>query len=137
MLSKIHLSYKLLAKGLPASQEQINAAVTHFGSLPQEYVDLVREATEIEVQQQNRQYIRIWGPLGCIEMDEGYGIRQRIPDAIPVGDDGGGHILFYAHGGQGYGLYHVGYGTLDRNDAIWIAATLYDLLTDAKGIESF
>ena len=131
------MSYKLLAKGSPASQVQLNAAFTHFESLPQEYVDLVREATEIEVQHHNGQYIRIWGPMGCIEMDEGYGIRQRILDAIPIGDDGGGHILFYAHGGQGYGLYHVGYGNLNRDDAIWIAATLDDLLTNATGIESF
>ena len=137
MLNTINTSYKRLANALPASQDQINAAVMHFGSLPQEYVDLVREATEIEVQHQNGQYIRIWGPLGCIEMDEGYGIRQRIPNAIPIGDDGGGHVLFYAHGGRGDGLYHVGYANLDRDDAIWIAATLDDLLTSAKGIEAF
>ena len=122
---------------MPSSQAEINAAVTHFGSLPQEFVDLVREATEIEVQHQNGQYIRIWGPLSCIEMDEGYGVRQRIPDAIPIGDDGGGQVLFYAHGGRGYGLYYVGYGNLDRDDAIWIAATLDDLLTNSNGIESF
>ncbi len=137
MLSSIDNSYTLLAKGPPATTEQINAAMTHFGCVPQEYIDLAREATEIEVQHQNGQYVRIWGPLGCIEMDEGYGIRRRIPDAIPIGDDGGGHILFYANGSRGDGLYHVGYGNLDQDDAIWISNTLDDLLSNAKGIEAF
>lgn len=83
----------------------------------------------------NGQYIRIWGPAGCIEMDEGYGIRRRIPGAFPVGDDGGGHVIFYQNGKDGFGLYHVGYGNLVGDDAIWIAPTLADLLTKGKGIE--
>ena len=71
---------------------QLNAAFTHFESLPQEYVDLVREATEIEVKHHNGQYIRVWGPMGCIEMDEGYGIRQRILDAMTEVD-----IFYFMH----------------------------------------
>lgn len=137
MLDIIDSSFKLLAKGAPATQEQINAAVEYFGSLPQEFIDLAREATEVELQHLNGQYVRIWGPLGSIDMDEGYGIRLRIPDAIPIGDDGGGHVLFFSHGKQGDGLYHVGYGNLDLDDAIWIADTLGSFVVNAKGIETF
>lgn len=137
MLDTIDSSFTILAKGPPANQEQIDAAVVYFGNLPQEFVDVTREATEIELQHRNGQYVRIWGPMGCIDMDEGYGIRQRIPDAIPIGDDGGGHVLFFATGKRGKGLYHVGYGNLDVDDAIWIADTLGSFLANAKGIETF
>lgn len=137
MLNRITTSYKVLAKGPPATQEQIDTAIAHFGSLPQEFIDLTREATEVEIQHRGGQYLRIWGPPGCIEMDEAYGIRKRIPTAIPIGDDGGGRVLFYAYGNQGDGLYQVGYGNLDLSDAIWIAASLVDLLGNAKGIEAF
>lgn len=137
MLDAIDSSFKVLAKGAPATQEQIDTAVNYFGSVPQEFIDLAREATELEFQHRNGQYVRIWGPLGCIDMDEGYGIRQRIPDAIPIGDDGGGHVLIFAHGKQGCGLYHVGYGNLDLDDAIWIADSLSSFLFSAKGIETF
>jgi hypothetical protein len=137
MLDKIDSSYKVLVKGPPATLEQINTLTTHFENVPQEYVDLVLEATEIEVQHQGGQYIRIWGPSGCVEMDEGYGIQQRIPGAVPIGDDGGGHVVFYANGTQGIGLYHVGYGNLDLDDAVWIATTLADFVRKATGIDSF
>lgn len=136
MIEALHQSYQLLAKGSPATQEQIDTAVAHFGSLPREFVDLIGEATEVEIKHRNGQYIRIWGPRGCIDMDEGYGIGKWIPGAIPIGDDGGCRVLFYAHGNRGYGLYDVGYGNLDMNDAIWIAATLAELLMNAKGLET-
>ncbi len=137
MLNSIDSSFKVLAKGPPATQLQIDAAVKHFGSLPQEFIQFTHEATEVEILHKNGQYLRIWGPADCIDMDEGYGIRKHIPNAIPIGDDGGGHVIFYAKGDQGDGLYHVGYGDLDITDAIWIAATLDDLLKDAKGIDTF
>jgi hypothetical protein len=123
--------------GPPATDEQIQAAVTHFGTLPKEFMELVREVTELEVQHRNGPYLRIWGPSGCVEMDEGYQIRQRIPSAMPIGDDGGGKVLFYSHGSRGHGLYCVGYGDLDINDATWVSATLGDLLENAKGANAF
>ncbi|MBX9624137.1 MAG: SMI1/KNR4 family protein [Gemmataceae bacterium] len=70
-------------------------------------------------------------------MDEGYMIRHRIPGAIPIGDDGGGQVIFYAQGRDGFGLYHVGYGNLDIQDAKYIAPSLSDFLSRNKGIDSF
>lgn len=137
MMGKIDRSFRVLAEGPPATSEQLNALTNHFGGTPKEYVDFVLDATEIELQHQNGQYVRIWGPSGCVEMDEGYGIRQRIPGAFPIGDDGGGHVIFYATGKRGSGLYHVGYSNLDVDDAIWIAPTLADLIGKATGIDSF
>ena len=137
MLNEIDSSYKLLATGPPATQEQINSAVAHFGPLPQEFIDLVREATEVELQHQNGQYVRIWGPVGCIDMDEANKIRKYMPKSFPIGDDGGGHVIFYAKGDSGEGLYHVGFGNLGIEDAIWIAKSLSSFLGEAKGIETF
>ena len=90
MLSRINNSYDLLAKGPPARPERFNALLAYFGSIPQEYVELAAEATEVEIQHRKGQYIRIWVPLGCMEMDEEYGVRRRITDAFPIGDDRGG-----------------------------------------------
>lgn len=137
MISNIDSSFKILSEHHPATRNQINALTTHFGSLPEEYVDLVLQATEIELQHKDGHYIRIWGPMGCIEMDEGYGISRRIPGAIPIGDDGGGHVIIYANGRRGHGLYHVSYGNLNADDAIWIAPTLTDLIWNATGISEF
>jgi hypothetical protein len=137
MLNKVNSSYKLLAKGPPATQEQIDAAVTHFGTLPQEFIDLVREATDVELQHQNGQYVRIWGPVGCVDMDEANEIRKYIPESFPIGDDGGGHVIFYGKGDSGEGLYHVGFGNLGMEDAVWIANTLGCFLVHAKGVETF
>ena len=107
-----------------------------FPNVPQEYVELVSEGTEIQLQDATGRYFRIWGPSGCIEMDEAYGISQRIPNAISIGDDGGGQVIFYHHGSHGFGVYCVGYGNLDADDAIWIAPTLIDVLSRATGITS-
>lgn len=130
-------SFQVLAKGPTADNAEIQALRQHFGNVPADYLEIVSEATEIELQHEQGQYVRIWGPIGCVEMDEGYGIRSRIPDAFPIGDDGGGHVIFYADCSKGFGLYHVGYGDLDREDAVWIAPSLREFLTNGIGIESF
>jgi len=130
MLNDIARSFQLLAKGPAAENAEIESLRQYFGSVPAEYLEMVSEATEVELQHERGQYIRIWGPKGCVEMNEGYGIRNRIPDAFPIGDDGGGQVLFYADGNKGFGLYHVGYGNLERGDAKWIASSLREFLTN-------
>jgi hypothetical protein len=108
-----------------------------FGSVPDEFLEMVREATEIEIQHDNGTYLHFWGPSACIELDEAYEISKRIKGAFPIGDDGGGRVIFYMDGKHGFGIYLVGFGDLDADDAIWVAASLSDLLTGAKGIETF
>jgi hypothetical protein len=137
MLDNIDSSFAILAKGRPATKEQIDAAANHFGNLPQEFIEMVGDATDVEIQHQNGQYIRIWGPVTCVEMDQANEICKYIPGAIPIGDDGGGHVIFYANGGSGHGLYYVGFGNLGLEDAVWVAATLGELLTKAVGIDKF
>jgi hypothetical protein len=137
MLDSLDSSFRILAKGPASDAAQVAALQRHFGSVPPEYLEIAAEATEIELQHGDGQYVRIWGPDSCIEMDDGYGIRRRIPGAFPIGDDGGGRVIFYQHGKRGTGLYHVGYGNLDREDAAFIATSLRDFLTKAVGIAAF
>lgn len=137
MLSSLDKGFRVLASQPAASSTQVSQLKGRYPSVPDEYVTLVGEATEIELQHQNGQYLRIWGPDGCVEMDNGYDISKRIAGAIPIGDDGGGKVIFYMNGKMGFGLYHVGYGDLDAEDAIFAAPSLSALLEQAVGIASF
>ncbi len=121
MLTSLNKEFKILARQPAATRSQLVQLNAHFPSIPREYLDLAGEATELELQHQQGQYLRIWGPDGCIEMDNGYGISQRIVGAIPIGDDGGGKVILYMDGKEGFGLYHVGYGDLDAEDAVFTA----------------
>lgn len=136
MLSDLHQSITVLAKEPKADADAIARLKNKFPTVPGEYTTLVEEVTELEVQHANGQYFRIWGPDGCIDQDEGYEISQQLHGAIPIGDDGGGHVILYMDGHNGFGLYHVGYGDLDSEDAIWITSRLRELLCENKGIES-
>jgi hypothetical protein len=137
MLAQLDKTWKLLARQPPASDSQVLMLNGHYPSMPDEYLSLIKEATEIELQHQRGQYVRIWGPKGCVEMDDGYDISQRIAGAIPIGDNGGGKVLFYMNGKKGFGLYHVGYGDLDADVAIFAAPSLSALLQHGVGLDSF
>ena len=135
-LSQIHKHFSLLQHRGRANSGEIDRLVARYPHIPQEYVELVGDATEIEIGWRGGQYLRVWGPEGCAEMDEGYGFSERIEGAIPVGDNGGGGALVYLEGTRGWGLYLVGYGDIERSAARWIAASLSDLLGKGEGIDS-
>jgi len=128
MLKNLSASWKLLAKRAAAEESEIAALVKIVGDIPNEYLALVGEATEIELLHANGQYLRIWGPAGCREMDQAYDIRRRIPGALPIGDDGGGSVLMYAVGHNGFGVYKVGFGCLDADELNWVGVSLCELL---------
>lgn len=137
MLNRLHSSFQILAQQPPATPDEIHALVAYFKAVPRDFIELVRQATFVELAHQSQQYIRIWGPTDSIETYIAHDFRRWMPGAIPIGDDGGDKVLFYARGHHGYGLYHVGLGNLDLEDAVWTAATLDDLVTKATGIETF
>lgn len=136
MLDSLHEKFNVLDQQEPASEEELRQLTARFPQVPQEYLELVSEATEIEMEWDARQYLRLWGPSGCVEMDESYDIGARIEGALPVGDNGGGGALLYMEGKDGPGLYKVGFGDLDREDAVWVAPSLRKLLTEGEGVDS-
>ena len=136
MLAKLSKRFVVAALKPAADDQEIQQLRAKFKRLPPGYVELVGEATQIELLSSNK-YFRIWGPQACIEMNEAYNISQRIPDAVPVGDDGGGEVIFYRPSPLGSGLYHVGFGDLDFEDAVFFASDPYDFLCNGVGLETF
>ncbi len=128
---------QVLATEPRAEQTEIDQVRQLYPRLPEEYFALVSKATEIEVQFDNGKYFRLWGPLGCIEMDKGYMISQQIPGAIPIGDDGGSMVIYYYEGNEGWGLYCNSYGNLDPDEAVRISLGLKTLLEHHQGPENF
>lgn len=120
----------------PASQEDISR-LQNFSSItiPKDYEVMSKIATELEINVKNEMYIRIWGPSDCIEMNEAHNIQKYIPDSLAIGDDEGGNVLIYMNGKYGFGLYMVGFGNLDSEDAVLIAPSLRDLLVNNTGID--
>ncbi len=48
----------------------------------------------------------------------------------------GGRVLLYFEGKDGSGLYRVGYGDLDPEDAVWVATDLQELLATGTGMHN-
>lgn len=137
MISTLHSDFKLLASKEPSNDLDIKKLKKYFKSVPEDYIETVFEATEIEIGHSEWKVIRIWGPLGCIDMDEAYNISGYIDDSFPIGDDEGGQVIIYMTGNNGYGLYLCDYSTLDIDEAVWIAPSLNSLLCQAVGREVF
>ena len=81
------------------------------------------EATELELSYGGR-YLRLYGPLGCMEMDEAYGISTAIPNAITIGDNGGGEAIVIVNNA----VYRVSYGALDSDELEYGAESMEELL---------
>lgn len=103
--------------------------------IPNEYLELIREKTELEINIRNQKYIRLWGAKGCIEMNEVYFIQNYIPNSLAIGDDEDGNAILYADGKNGFGVYIVAFNDLDVDEMIFISESLKDMLVGAKGVE--
>jgi hypothetical protein len=133
MLNKLDSEFSVSFRGTASAATELTSFNEAYPDAPSDVAELFQEATEIEMQHVCGVYLRFWGPSGCVEMDQAYGISKRIPGAVPIGDDGGKAIL-YMNGKEGFGLYVVGYGALDAEEAVWVAPSLTALLTRAAGI---
>lgn len=106
-----------------------------YGELPPGYADLVRDATNIELDFEGR-YLRIWDPATCIDQDEGYEISTRMPGAVPFGDDGVGRsaaVLYRSGRGRNIPCRLRGSGSgrcrLGRGRFGWIASSGEGVMT--------
>ncbi len=136
ILKELNKNFRIEASCDASGENEIDKLI-RFASIkiPNEYLELISEQTEIEINIQNQKYIRIWGADGCIEMNEAYFIQKYIPNSLAVGDDEGGNVILYAEGKKGFGIYIVAFNDLDVEEMVFIADSLEEILVSAKGIE--
>jgi len=131
LLKNLHPRFRVERFDPAAGEADIAKLAGAFPSeIPAEYLELVREGTEVELRVDGTRYLRIWGPKGVLDQSAGYPFRRYIPSAIPVGDDGGGNALVYMNGVRGPGLYWVDYGNIDADDARFAAVSMRGLLVE-------
>ena len=124
---KLHSEVRLVRWQPGATQNEIDDLRKRFPALPEDVAVILAEATELEIGYRNR-YLRLYGPIGCMEIDEAYRISEQIPGAITLGDNGGGEAIVYH---PKLGLCRVAYGSLDENTMVKIAESITDLLINA------
>lgn len=134
--NELNDNFRIDASCDASSENEIDELI-RFSSIkiPNEYLELIREQTEIEINIQNQKYIRIWGANGCIEMNEAYFIQKYIPNSLAIGDDEDGNAIIYAEGKNGFGVYVVAFNDLDVDEMIFISESLKEILLNAKGID--
>ncbi|WET42276.1 SMI1/KNR4 family protein [Citrobacter enshiensis] len=135
----MHEKFRLEVYKPASSKNDMEQMKNHFKDIgiPDEYSAFVSQMTEAEILVMNESYIRIWGAEGCIEMNDAYHIQKYIPNSLAIGDNEGGKVILYASGKDGYGLYQVGFGDLDINDAEFISSSLTQLLIYGIGADKF
>lgn len=136
ILDSLNDEFSVDAMQPPASSEEI-AKIKTFSEIevPLEYLNIVQHATELEINIMGEMYIRIWGPTTCIEMNEAYSVQKYIPSSLAIGDNEGGKALIYLDGKAGFGIYLIGFGNLDPEDAVFVASSLNDLLINKTGVD--
>lgn len=106
-------------------------------TIPDEYLQLIKEKTEIEILVDNQKYIRIWGAEGCMEMNSAYYIQRYIPNSLAIGDDECSNVMLYAYGQKGFGIYIVAFNDLDVNEMIFISNSLKEFFVEGVGTKIF
>lgn len=136
IIDQLNKNFTIVVSCIASRENEIDNLIK-FASIkvPDEYLQLIREQTEIEISVENQKYIRIWGATGCIEMNEAYFIQKYIPSSLAIGDDEDGNAIIYAKGKDGFGVYVVAFNDLDVDEMIFIAQSLKEMLISAKGIE--
>lgn len=135
LLECLHESFSIATFRSASSENEI-AALEMFSSIhvPEEFINIIRQKTEVEILVSNEKYIRLWGAGGCVEMNRAYSIQRYIPFSLAIGDDEGGNAIIYATGNAGFGLYIVAFNDLGTDEMIYLSATLERFLVDGEGI---
>lgn len=138
VLNQMNKMFKIEAYKMKSIEKDINKLLQYSKiAIPNEYIDMIKEKTEIEILVDEKKYIRIWGATGCIEMNSAYYIQKYIPDSLAIGDDEGGNALLYAYGEKGFGVYIVAFNDLGIDEMIFIAKSLKEFFVDGVGVNIF
>lgn len=136
IIKKISSKYNVYGKDIASSEEMIEKIARYSTILiPDDYIKLLKEATDIQISIEDFKDIMIWGVDRCIEMNDAYEIQQYIPKSLAIGDDGYGNALIYATGERGFGLYVIAFNDLEIDELQYVAGSLSDLLINNVGID--
>lgn len=137
ILKDLGSSYRIDASKLGSSDEEVKKLIEFSEvQVPKDFLEIIKELTEIEINIDGKKYIRIWGADGCIEMNEAYNIQESIPNSLAIADDEGGNALIYTTGQNGFGLYVIAFNDLDVDELQYVAGSLSDLLINNTGIDT-
>ena len=137
-LSKISKSFKIATCDCKSKDSEIDELIRYSKiDIPPEFLEVIKEKSEIEILVDEKKYIRVWGANGCIEMNDAYHIQRYIPDSLAIGDDECSNVVLYTYGKNGFGLYIVPFNDLDVDELIYIADSLEGFLVNDEGIDIF
>jgi hypothetical protein len=103
--------------------------------LPTDLLEILHEATDVEIKVCDLGYIRIWPPAFICEMNVAYGVLEDAPGLIAVADDEGGMLFAIGTGASGFGVYKIMCSYPNVEDAVFVAASFDSLLSTGDGIE--
>ena len=138
ILNELSGLFKMVTSNIKSSDVEIDELI-QFSKIdvPEEFIQIIKEKTELEIQVDDKKYIRIWGANGCIEMNAAYSIQKYIPNSLAIGDDECCNVMLYASGHEGFGVYMVSLSDLDVDEMVFIANSLEDFFVKGKGLDVF
>lgn len=137
IIEKINHIFRIDTYAQASSKDDIDKLIKSAEiTIPNEYLNIIRHKTELEICINNQQYIRIWGATGCMELNDAYCIQKYIPESLAIGDDESGNAIMYAYGKNGFGIYMVAFNDLDKDELVYISSSLERLLIYADGVEN-
>ena len=136
ILKDLNSKYRIDASKSASSDEEIKKMIEFADvQIPEDFIEVIKELSEIELNVDGKKYIRIWGADGCIEMNAAYSIQENMPNSFAIADDEGGNALIYTTGQNGFGLYVIAFNDLDVDELQYVAGSLSDLLINNTGID--
>ena len=120
----------------PCPTDSIEEFKNRYVDVPNEYLELISSATELELSHACGAYLRIYGMADAIDMDEGYSISDNLEGAVPIGDDGNSRAVFYWRGNKGSGAHLHSCDSMFPEDVIFVAPSLVSLVKDGVGAEN-
>lgn len=137
ILRNLSSDFKIYAFQGPSTLESISKLVLFSAiPVPQEFLDIIKTKTEIEICVGNKKFIRIWGADGCIEMNQAYEIQKYIPNSLAIGDDEDGNAIIYVVMDEKVSVYSIAFNDLEIDEMIYISKTLEDFLVRKDGLDT-
>ena len=138
IFDKMNMAFEIVTYDRKSSKIEIDELIRYSKiNIPREFLDIIKERTEIEIWVNKEKYLRLWGAKGCIEMNDSYHIQHYIPESLAIGDDECSNALLYAKGNFGFGVYIVSFSDLGIDEMVYIADSLDKFFVNEEGINTF